>query len=1381
MTVGAARTRRPASGRRGALSTLHERVVKLFAVAMTFLTVSMTVSAATSMDGGSIVGIGAAVAVALAAWWQVITARYHFPFLALTLAAASVSILPAVEPSQRVGMGIVVAALGALAASLVRQGLGLYHLGMLSVWLVHLAVPSTRSVSMAYELVVYAAVFIALSLLRNAAESSGARYHTLFTEAPISLWEEDFTGVARWLQELREAGVTDLAEYLAEHPEAIEEAISLVVVSDVNPAAAKLVDVDDPAALRGRLAPETFTAETQASFVAQVMAVWNGDRRMRTEVRGSTVNGRPLDCVLQWAVPDDDRGEPDYSRVIVSINDISGFKQVERRLAQSNDTLNAIAAAQREFINAEDRSEAFDSLLLEMIRLTGSTVGVVGEVDDGATFAVTVHSSVTDGVVDHLGDRSFQIDAAAGAPLVEVIEHGRSVICHGCAELAIPGHDAMETFLGMPLEVGGTVVGFVALCQRPAGYGDEQVAAVDAFTATLSHLILADRYERERRAATMALRVNEERLRAVVTGAPVVLWALDRDGFFTVAEGTGLAKLGLDGVDMVGRSALEMYYTEPDVHRNLVRALSGERFTDVLRRPAGVWEVRFEPQFDDDGAVVGVIGVSTDVSETERIKDALADTERRYSMVVRNASDLLYTIEVDGRVGFVSPSVTEVLGYSPEQVEGRAVIELLHPEDVTKVTRAAASTAPGESTPTILHRVRHADGGWRSLEARATNLLDDPGMGAWVVSGRDVTDRVEATTALAENEERLRFLIDNSTDLISRYSPDGVYRWVSASAETMLGYEPDELAGRSLVSLVHEADRDRVRATHRHALRGHDDGYLEYRMRRHDGTYIWVETTVQAIHDDDGEVVELQASSRDVTERKSAQMALESALGAAEVATRAKSELLANVSHEIRTPMNAILGMTALALETSLDVEQEEYLTAVHSSAEALLTLINDLLDISKIESGQLVLEEIPFDIRDVVAETVRTMAISAADKGLELTASVDDEVPARLVGDPGRLRQILLNLVGNAVKFTPTGGVVVRVQTTSPATDMVGLRVSVDDTGIGIESQKLDLIFQSFRQADGSTTRRFGGTGLGLSITDQLVRMMGGTIEVDSQPGEGSTFRFDVELPVVHEQPRSEPETMDRPVLVVSAVAKARARVEKALAKAAVEAVSAVDVDDALRRGVRPGVVVYVASGDGIAECVRIVELLPDSPIVVLEEGSRGHARAYREVGAAGYLGLPASAAEIVSITRHAASIEPGDELVTRHWLREHRPHLEVLLADDSQTNLVLAGRLLERRGWQVTAVDNGRDAVAEYEKRHYDVILMDVQMPEMDGIAAAEHIRELERHTEGRVPIVALTAHAMESDRERCLAAGMDAYVAKPFQADELYATVEQVVEQA
>ena len=541
-----------------------------------------------------------------------------------------------------------------------------------------------------------------------------------------------------------------------------------------------------------------------------------------------------------------------------------------------------------------------------------------------------------------------------------------------------------------------------------------------------------------------------------------------------------------------------------------------------------------------------------------------------------------------------------------------------------------------------------------------------------------------------------------------------------------------------------------------------------------------------------------QALHTEIVERKRAE-------DTAEAANRSKSEFLANMSHEIRTPLNGVVGMTELALGTDLSIEQREYLEMIKASGDSLLTVINDILDFSKIEAGKLSVDVIPFDLSDCLATTVKLLATRAQLKGLELISDIQADVPTALLGDPNRLRQIITNLIGNAIKFTEHGEVVLTVGAETQTDRHAVLRFSVADTGIGVAPKQQEAIFKPFIQADGSTTRTYGGTGLGLAISTNLVTLLGGRMSLESEPGKGSTFHFTMPFDVQQESALAVKGTdarmahlRDMTVLVVDDNAVNRRFLEGTLkrwlmkpvlaesGRAAVRAMHASKLTGmafplVLLDGQMPEM-----DGFSAAEEIRKDPELAGTTIVMLTSaGQQGDGARCRALGIAAYLMKPIRQIElleaILAVVGMPAHREDQLHVVTRHSLRESRRKLRILLAEDNKVNQLVAARMLGKRGHTVVIAGSGKEALAalnEPDSDGFDLILMDVQMPDMDGFETTGIIRANEKTSGAHLPIIAMTAHAMKGDKERCLAAGMDGYTSKPIEVEQLFATIDSVL---
>jgi PAS domain S-box-containing protein len=694
----------------------------------------------------------------------------------------------------------------------------------------------------------------------------------------------------------------------------------------------------------------------------------------------------------------------------------------------------------------------------------------------------------------------------------------------------------------------------------------------------------------------------------------------------------------------------------------------------------------------------------------------------------------------------------------------------------------------------------------------------------------EVRDR---TQELRDSESRFRSLSASAPVGIFETDVEGRCVYINERWEFISGLTAAQSIGEKWLRIIDEEDRERVRSTWAAAIALGHEFSCEYRIHRPEGGVRWLHERAAPVWDENGLIHGFVGTVADITQRKNAEAELIQAREAAVMGARLKSEFLANMSHEIRTPLNGIIGMNELALDTELDSEQREYLEMAREAAESLKTVIDDILDFSKIEAGKLDIDPIPFDLRESLDRASRTLALRAHQKHLELVCEVDESVPRIVVGDAGRVRQIVTNLTGNAIKFTEHGEVVVAVAAEVDGQGREMLHFRVSDTGIGIPLDKQCFIFDAFTQADGSTTRRFGGTGLGLAISARLTEMMGGQIAVESEPGRGSTFHFTIPLERAAADQRSAVDPVaglgGRRVLVVDDNAVNRRYLERLLTRWQMTVRTADGADQALALltqpsegsfdlvildGQMPGV-----DGFTLAEKIRAIPELAGAAMMMLTSaGLRGDAARCRELGMAAYLTKPVSEGDLlealgrvllVPVAPEAPKSEPapsgkrGKRGRGRKGAPESEPEsvavakqaapaptpnaastpiggrvLNILLAEDNEINRRVAFSMLDKRGHHVDVVEDGKQAVEAVMSRPYDLVLMDVQMPEMSGLEASKAIRAYEGSTGAHVPIIALTARALKGDQEICIAAGMDGYVSKPIRAAELFEIIEKTL---
>lgn len=662
-----------------------------------------------------------------------------------------------------------------------------------------------------------------------------------------------------------------------------------------------------------------------------------------------------------------------------------------------------------------------------------------------------------------------------------------------------------------------------------------------------------------------------------------------------------------------------------------------------------------------------------------------------------------------------------------------------------------------------------------------------------------INNRKVIEEEIRRREERYRTIIENTEDGYYELDRKGRLTFFNDSICEISGYSRADLVGKEIQKTLAEESVQTVMDSFETVLKtGAPVRSVEWTLQRADKEIRYVESSISLIAATDGESTGFKGFLRDVTKRKRAE-ALQQEKLAAEAASKSKSEFLANMSHEIRTPLNSIIGLVELLLDTKLSEDQKEDLSVINSAAHALLALINDILDFSKIEAGKLALDTTCFQLRSFLGESLRIMASTANEKRNELAFRVAPGVPDRLTGDPDRFRQIVLNLVGNALKFTEKGEVVVEVEREKETDTGVLLHFSVRDTGIGIPTDKQEGIFRTFEQADGSTSRRYGGTGLGLAVSSQLVGLMGGKIWVESEPGTGSTFHFTVDLAIADDDDCTTLSEIAESLkgmktLVIDDNLSVQGILQELLESWGLPTIAVSGPDEAIQQldhekesGHPYGLAIIDTDMPDI-DPLSLVEQIrnhehPDTrQIMMLTPSSLKKRSQLQAMGVKAFVSKPVSPPDLmyaINVAMGLAAEVSGQTEGLREVEEANRGRsLRILIAEDTPFNQKFITRLLDR--WQHTAViaDNGKEAIDILDRESFDLILMDVQMPEMDGFEATQIIREREKMTGNHVPIIAMTAHAMKGDRERCISVGMDDYVAKPISTEALEESIRNLI---
>ncbi len=779
------------------------------------------------------------------------------------------------------------------------------------------------------------------------------------------------------------------------------------------------------------------------------------------------------------------------------------------------------------------------------------------------------------------------------------------------------------------------------------------------------------------------------------------------------------------------------------------------------------------------------IGTITDITERKELEDKLQYATESLNIAQTAAGVATFDFDFRRNTRICSDNFRELLGIAPAHSldDLNRTLSRVHPDDFARVRSAPLETTPAEPYYRCEYRVLLDSGVERWLGEKA-KVTRGPNNEVERITGAliDISDLKRTKAALGSVEIRLERALRGTQDGLWEIDLLTNVSWYGLRFGEILGYSPEELGSshEQFANLIHPEDRERVALALDNHLEHRAVYDLEFRVRHKAGHYEWMRARGQAERAADGTPLRLAGAMQLVTDRKLAEQASLDAKLAAEAANRAKSSFLANLSHEIRTPMNGVLGMSQILGETSLDSTQREYLDIIRGSAKALLSLINGVLDLSKIEADRLELENVEFDLIHMLYEAVAATALQTAAKGIELIVTIEAAVPVMVRADPVRLRQVVLNLLGNAVKFTHEGHISVRVANASPSNERASLTIEVTDTGIGIPADRIDRLFKSFSQVDSSTTRHYGGTGLGLSIVKRLAELMGGEVGVRSEVGNGSTFWVRVELDVVKEQPARKPIGLGRRILIVDDIPAARDSLASKLSLYQYSTVAVGGVDEALQRLAQEPFDLVLADelmpirgGLDLLKAMRTDVRHARQPLILMSLFGAEHDTVDREYHPDAIGLKPIRAALLSNLvdqvltgkTPHAPSTKSSPQSLPT--FRGNK----ILLVEDNPVNQRVAQRTLQNLAAEVTIANNGAEALERIAASNFDAVLMDCQMPVMDGFTATRRIRELELSRGAkRLPIIALTANVMSEDREKCVAAGMDAHLGKPIEVAQV-----------
>ena len=1141
-------------------------------------------------------------------------------------------------------------------------------------------------------------------------------------------------------------------------------------------------------------------------------------------------------------------------------------KQAQAEISQTKkhqDLLEAIRHIESTFISTKNAHQTFDEVLAQLLAISESEYGFIGEIKekDGQpylkTHAITNISwnEETQALYDQFAPNMefFNLHTLFG----KVLTTGEVVIAndpqHDPRKGGLPeGHPALNAFLGVPMYHGGQFLGMAGLSNRAQGYDSELVEYLQPLLASCGKILHAFRNEQERHAVQIALHESQERLTLATASAKMGIWDWDITTNNLTWDSKMLELYGLDADQFSGAYEAWTQGLHPADKSHAESAIqqaldNSKEFNTEFRvvwpdESIHVIAAHGLVQRDSRGQPSRMTGVNWDITSSREQKRELQLLSERLVLATAYTGLGIWDWDITQNILSWDETMYKLYGITPEKFGGayEAWINGVHPEDREYAEEASRLALANEKDFNTEFRVVWDDQTIHHLAARGIIQRDEDEKPIRMIGVNwDITSEKEHERAQAH----LHRAIDQGIEGLALLDQEGKYTYINRAHANMYGYQTAELLGQSWKLLYSKDQLDVIEKSSLPNLRNFGNWQGELLGLCKNGTTIPVEISLSLLTNPDGLSAGLVCTCRDISERKDAEAVITETTQALEqqnlelattrdqalAAARSKSDFLATMSHEIRTPLNGVIGMTTLLMDTGLNTDQQEMMETVKHSGEFLLTIINDILDFSKIDAGKLDLENIDFDVRKAVDEVLDILAERASQKNLDLIGLVYATTPLQLVGDPGRIRQILFNLIGNAIKFTHAGEIVIDVSMIETSRDTTTLRFAVTDTGIGITKEVQQRLFDSFTQADSSTTRKFGGTGLGLAISKQLVNLMQGEIGVISEQGRGSTFWFTI--PFAHgatlsPTPVPNASLKGQRVFIVESNDTIRfllqhyaeswgmicevtpnGREGLALLKQRAKEKQSFDVailDHTISENTHE-------DGLSLSKHIRQDPAISKIPLILLTAlGKRGEGKLAQDAGFNAYLTKPIRHQQLQQCLQMILGDEQqttsptsaqSSSLITRHTVEEAQAQTQahVLLAEDNVVNQKVAVRMLQKIGCRVDVVENGQEALEALGRTAYTLVFMDCQMPEMDGLEATRKIRKAEREmlegkskrseeekegqelkdstssfsllpSHSRLPIIALTANALSGDRETCLEAGMDDFLAKPVGISDL-----------